>query len=149
MECLHRDGLPTMLLRKLLPTINNELKDLLSDVDFNLSFDNDINLRMYNNTHESSQDVLDGSGMERTFISFVLKFTLMNISNKSRFNMLLLDEVTSKLDADHIEKFRSLLSKSKEFIDKIVIIDHYNNFDPDYYLTINVDEDGISHLDNF
>ena len=91
MECLHRDGLPTMLLRKLLPTINNELKDLLSDVDFNLSFDNDINLRMYNNTHESSQDVLDGSGMERTFISFVLKFTLMKISNKSRFNMLLLD----------------------------------------------------------
>ena len=44
---------------------------------------------------------------------------------------------------------QNMSQKMKEFIDKIVIIDHYNNFDPDYYLTINVDEDGISHLDNF
>jgi DNA repair exonuclease SbcCD ATPase subunit len=91
------------------------------------------------------QNVLDGSGMERTFISFVLKLTLMKISNKSRYNMLLLDEVTSKLDIENIENFKQLLVKTKDFIDKVVIIDHYNDFVPDYIIEVDTKDD-ISYI---
>lgn len=144
-ECIHRDGLPTTLLKKLLPNINSELSTLLENVNFNLCFDDDINLRMSNNRYESMQNVLDGSGMERTFISFVLKLTLMKISNKSRYNMLLLDEVTSKLDIENIENFKQLLVKTKDFIDKVVIIDHYNDFVPDYIIEVDTKDD-ISYI---
>lgn len=144
-ECIHRDGLPTTLLKKLLPNINSELSSLLENVNFNLCFDDDINLRMSNNRYESMQNVLDGSGMERTFISFVLKLTLMKISNKSRYNMLLLDEVTSKLDIENIENFKQLLVKTKDFIDKVVIIDHYNDFVPDYIIAVDTKDD-ISYI---
>jgi DNA repair exonuclease SbcCD ATPase subunit len=144
-ECIHRDGLPTTLLKKLLPNINSELSSLLENVNFNLCFDDDINLRMSNNRYESMQNVLDGSGMERTFISFVLKLTLMKISNKSRYNMLLLDEVTSKLDIENIENFKQLLVKTKDFIDKVVIIDHYNDFVPDYIIEVDTKDD-ISYI---
>jgi cell division protein ZapA len=146
LDSIHRDGLPTILLRKLLPNINNELKSLLSEMNFTLWFDENINLKMTNNSFNISQNVLDGSGMERTFIAFVLKLTLMKISNKSKFNLLLFDEVSSKLDTNNVEYFKELLHKTKSYIDKIMVIDHYNDFIPDFIIEVKPDENGISHL---
>ncbi len=146
LDLIHRDGLPTLLLRRMLPQLNNELKDLLSDADFTLWFNDDVELYMSNNMYDTPQDALQGSGMERTLVAFVLKLTFMKISNKSRYNILLFDEITGKLDPENVEKFTDLLNKAKAFIDKIVIIDHYNTFNNDYIISCDVDENLISTL---
>jgi hypothetical protein len=44
MKCVHRDGLPTYLLKKSIHIINQELNNILLDVNFTLFFDNELNL---------------------------------------------------------------------------------------------------------
>lgn len=143
---IHRNGLPTYLLKKITHLINNELEDLLADVDFNMYFDDSIRLKMSPKEEpDVIQNALESSGKERTFVAVALKLALRNINNKSKSDILLLDEVMTKLLNTSVDEFRSLLDTAKSKINKLFIIEHIHQINYDHLLSV-VKEKGISKM---
>lgn len=147
MKCVHRDGLPTFLLKKSIHVINREMYKLLNGVDFVVYFDDDLNLKMSNdNRLDAEQYVIEGSGMERTFASLVLKTSIRKINNKSKPNFILLDEIMTKLTGESVEEFTILLDNIKNDVDKLVIIEHIHPIDYDALIVVEKNIEGISSL---
>lgn len=147
MKCVHRDGLPSFLLKKSIHIINQELNNILSDVDFTLFFDDNLNLKLSHDIRmDISQNAIESSGMERTFCAIALKIALRKINNKSKPNIILLDELFGKLVERSVELLTSLVDSIKNEVDKLIIIEHVNPLNYDYLIEVNKDENGISDL---
>lgn len=143
-KCVHRDGLPSFLLRKSIDIINNELMNLLEDVDFQIFFNNDLVLELVHDiTPKETIECVTSSGMERTFSAIVLKLALRKINTKSKPSFLIFDEIMGKLNKKNVEKFNNLIEKIKKQIDNIIIIEHQNVIDYDYIIDVK-QENGIS-----
>lgn len=148
-DCLSRDGIPRLLLLKMRERINDELNILLSNVAFNVYFDEDLSLKMYDKIKPNAIiNAIEGCGKQRTFISLVLRLALRGINNKSKNNMLLLDEVCDRLVDTSVQEFFDLLEIIKNRIDKIIIVEHAygEEFVPDYNLSVIKDVNGISKM---
>lgn len=146
-KCLMRDGIPTFLLQKYRNLINIEIEDLLTNVDFNVFFDESLVLKMYKKDFPNAiQNCLEGSGMERTFAALVLKTALRSINMRSKPRLLLLDECMGKLKGESVEKFNFLLNTLKSKIDKIIIIEHTHHIDWDLFISVDKDKNGVSSL---
>jgi len=146
-KCVSRDGIPFFLLMKSRDLINQELSDILSSVNFNIFFDEKMNLKMFMENHKDSIiNVIQGSGAEKAFSAIALKLALRSINNNSRPNFLMLDEVTGNLKNKSVENFNLMLEKMKERIDKIIIIEQNHPIDYDYIFLIDKDKNNISHL---
>ena len=146
-KCISRDGIPTFMLVKYKDLINLEMSDLLSNVDFNVFFDDFLNLKMYMESFPNAiVNCLETSGMERSFTAIALKVALRSINTKSRPNLLLLDEIMGKLKGESVNKFNVLLNTLKRKIDKILIIEHTHIINYDVLITVEKDKKGISSL---
>jgi DNA repair exonuclease SbcCD ATPase subunit len=149
-NCIHRDGIPSTLLKKLIPKVNMYLQNYSEDIDFNVFFDNDLFFQMSKkDTPEIIQNVISGSGMERVFACICLRLALRYMNNRSRPNILLLDELFGKLSERNAFNFINLMTKVKQDIDKILIIEHaYGDIiNPDYLIMVNKDENGNSFIE--
>lgn len=147
MKCVHRDGIPTFLLQKSRDIINVELEDMLSNVDFTVFFDEYLNLKMYMKKQPwAVQNLLESSGSERSFGAVALKMALRAINNKSKPNLLMLDEVMMKLKNHMVDKFNEMLLDMKKKIDKILIIEHVHEIPFDVLIEVEKNEEGISSL---
>jgi len=95
---------------------------------------------------ENIQSVISGSGMERVFACICLRLALRFINNRSRPNILLLDELFGKLSEKNAENFVRLMNKVKEDIDKIIIIEHAHGdlINPDHIIKVDKDANGNS-----
>ena len=146
-KCVHRDGVPTFLLKKSIHIINQELSNLLSNVDFTVFFDDNLTLKMSNNNRlDVTQEAVTSSGMERTFIAVVLKMALRTINNISKPDIILFDEIMGKLIDKSVTEFTELLDIIRDKIDKILIIEHIHNINFDNIITCEKDKDGISRI---
>jgi len=146
-KCVSRDGIPFFLLMKSRNLINQELSDILSSVNFNIFFDEKMNLKMFMEfAKDVIQNTLEGSGAEKAFSAIALKLALRSINNNSRPNFLMLDEVTGNLKGKSVENFNLMLEKMKERIDKIIIIEQNHPINYDYIFLIDKDKNNISHL---
>lgn len=144
-KCVHRDGIPTSLLKLSINNINDEISNVLKKQDYIAYFDTDLNLLMSSlNKLSSNQNVIEGSGKERTFIALGLILALRRINNTSKPNFILLDEMTGKLIDESVEEFMELLYNIKELIDKIIIIEHNHTINYDYRIDVAKNEKGIS-----
>ena len=147
MKCVHRDGLPSFLLKRSIIIINNGLSNILTDVDFTLFFDKELNLKLAHDIKiEASQNAIESSGMERTFCALSLKIALRKLNAKSRPNFIMLDEITGKLTQNSIEILLKLLNNIKNEVDKLIIIEHTHPLDYDVLIEVIKDEKGISSL---
>ncbi len=135
-KSMHRDGLPTFLLKKSIHIINNELMNLLSNVDFNLFFDNELNLKMKSKIDENSYNAVEGSGKERTFHACALKMALRKINNISKPEFILYDEIMNKLVDKSVDEFTDFLYNLKNYIDKIILIEHIHQIKYDYLINV-------------
>jgi len=147
MKSMHRDGLPTYLLKKSIHIINDELMILLSNLDFNLLFDDNLNLKMKSKINGKTYNAVEGSGMERTFNACTLKMALRRINNTSKPNIILFDEIMNKLVDKSVEEFTELLYELKNHIDKIIIIEHIHQMKYDYLISVKKDKNGISSFE--
>jgi DNA repair exonuclease SbcCD ATPase subunit len=148
-KCVHRDGMPKQILSTyILPKINLTLEKILSIAPFKIWLDID-DLRpklVYNNRPASIIDCISASGKERTFASIVLKFALNQINVKAKPTIFLLDEVMGKLDENSVEEFIEILQLIKNNMKKVLIVEHNCEVNPDYLISVQLDEDGISSL---
>jgi len=149
-NCIHRDGIPTHLLKNMaIPKINNELAKLFEDLNFKVWFDlSDLKLKMvYNTSPNSIINAISGSGKERTFASICLKYALNQINAKSKPSMFLLDEIMGKLTDDSVSEFTEILHKIKEKTKKILVVEHKYEISPDHIIEVTKDDNGISKLE--
>jgi DNA repair exonuclease SbcCD ATPase subunit len=148
-KAIHRDGIPSAILRKSLVTINMELANLLEDVNITVFINNDLVMKMYDyDNPDTAINVIEGSGMQRTFASIVLRLALRKINNKSRLDGLFLDEVMGRLDSNNVVKFSQLLMAITKEIPLIVIVEHgYSDvLSPDASIVVEKDESGVSSI---
>lgn len=149
MSCIHRDGVPRQILTKyILPKINETLQDILSVAEFKIWLDSET-LRprlVYYDRPDSIIDCIGSSGKERTFASVVLKFALNQINTKSKPSIFLLDEIMGKLLDESVDEFIEILDIIKSKMRKVLIIEHYNEVNPDYFINVELDDKGISSL---
>jgi len=147
--CVHRDGIPTQMLSNyIIPKINSTLETILSDSKFKVWLDPD-DLRpklMHYKRPDAIIDCISACGKERTFSSIVLKFALNQINVKAKPMMFLLDEVMGKLDEDSVEEFRDLIHIIKNYVKKILVVEHRVNINPDYTINVQLDENDLSTL---
>ncbi len=149
-NCIHREGIPSTLLKKLIPKVNMYLQGYTEDIDFNVFFDSELFFQMSKkDTPEIIQNVISGSGMERVFACICLRLALRFMNNRSRPNILLLDELFGKLSERNAINFINLMNKVKQDIDKILIIEHaYGDIiNPDYLIMVDKDENGNSFIE--
>lgn len=147
LKCVHRDGLPSYIIKMNIGIINQELSRLLCDEEFIIYFDEDLNFKMSPNDRlDIFQPILSGSGKERTLSSICLKISLSKINKNCKIGLLLLDEVMSKLDSNSVVDFNVLLDKIKSEINTVIIIEHNHEVNYDYLISVNKDENGISSL---
>ena len=143
---MSRTGLPTYLLKKNIDLLNSELSTLLSNTNFNMFFDDDLNFKLEHNGLPGIINVLESSGMERVF-SIVLKIVLRSINFKSKPSVFFLDEIMNRLCGDSVDKFVELLNIIKEKIDKIFIIEHNNEIMSDLVIDVKKDNMGVSSFE--
>jgi len=147
-KCVHRDVIPTTLLKRSIDVINEELQVYLKDLDYICFFNEDLQLKVSHYARLSAeQNAIECSGKERTFIALGLKLALRSINNTSRPNFILLDEMTGKLIGESVNEFKILLESIKDFINKIIIIEHNHNINYDYRLHVDKNDKYISKIE--
>lgn len=146
-KCIHRDGIPKqMLTTQIIPKINKEIEIILDNSDITVWLDNEeLTLKMCYNQHpDAIIDAISSSGMERTFTSIPYKIALNKINAKSKPNFILLDEIMGKLDSECVVKFTQLLNVVKKSMKHIFIVEHNHEVEPDYIISVNKNNNGIS-----
>ena len=119
-------GIPTYIMSKQIPTINNELSAILSDVTgFTLELVVDEkNTDIYINYGDSVRPIECGSGMEKMVSSMALRVAMNNVSSLSKSDMFIVDEGFGALDDENIESVTALLHRLKQYYKLILVISH-------------------------
>lgn len=148
-QSLHRKGIPTLILNKILiPTINESLNNVLSQVEFDVWIDKATLRPKFARKNVSGViDCIGSSGMERTFSSIAIKMALNYINVKSKPMSILFDEVMGKLVDESVDEFVSFLTEIKSYANKVFIIEHNNNVYADHIIFVDMDDNGISKAD--
>jgi len=148
-KILHREGLPSLILKQRLFTINNVLSEYLIDVDFDVYLNDDLEFKMIKKyAPDILMDVKSGSGMERVFSSIALRLALRMLNRNSKPNILLLDELFGKLSEKNAGLFVGLMRQLRRYIDKVIIIEHAHSelIEPDFLLVAEKDLDNNTKL---
>lgn len=127
-DMMSNDGIPYIILQKILPVIENEVNITLQEiVDFTVKFEtddkNNINCYLlYSN--DNSWPVEMASGMERFILSLSIRIALVDITSLPRPNFMAIDEGFGALDSDKITGMVSLFDYMRTKFDFIIAVSH-------------------------
>jgi len=122
---MDKKGIPQIIFKKIVPTINKEISSILEGLNFKLYFDTNNTLKMIDlhSINRTERDLEEGSGMERTFAIPAIKTVIRKYNNRFGTNYILLDEITGKLDDNNKDLMIKVLHKLKDTVDYILLID--------------------------
>jgi DNA repair exonuclease SbcCD ATPase subunit/predicted MPP superfamily phosphohydrolase len=127
MEAVNRDGIPYELMAHVIPAIETEINNMLTQlVEFTVSLEVDgknITGKL-NYDHERIWPLENSSGMERFISSLAIRVALLNASNLPKPNFMIIDEGLGVLDADNMSSMGTLMGILKSQFDFIVLISH-------------------------
>jgi DNA repair exonuclease SbcCD ATPase subunit/DNA repair exonuclease SbcCD nuclease subunit len=147
LKAVHRDGIPTFLLKKSIELLNTDLNNILTNVDFTVFFDEELKLKLSTkNRLDVSQNAIESSGKERTFIAVALKIALRKINTNSKCDFILFDEIMGKLLNNSVDQFIEFLTEISKNIGKLIIIEHNHPIPFDALIEVTKDEYGVSTL---
>ena len=126
-EAVKRNGIPYELISKVIPSIQAEINNILSQIaDFTITLEVDgknINGKMvYSDNKHWPLEM--ASGMERFISSLAIRVALITISNLPKPNFLIIDEGIGTLSAENLPNMHTLFSILKNQFDFIIIISH-------------------------
>lgn len=127
LEMVGKDGVTKMILREMLPVVNEIISQLLDDVcDFSVNVDiNTKNEVTFNLIRNGLVQTLDsGSGFERTASALALRSALSRVSTISRMNFLVFDEILGRVANVNYDNMRLLYERILEDYDFIFNITH-------------------------
>lgn len=127
-DATSKKGVPSQVLRHLVPAINDEVAKILGGiVDFTVELElpDDSNaMDVYINYGDSRRIIELGSGMEKMVASIAIRVALINVSSLPKTDMLVIDEGFSELDDINIDACGNLLRALTRWFRNVVIITH-------------------------
>lgn len=149
-KSVSRDGVPYNLIENTIPTLQEEVNDILNQiVDFNIIFNLDgknINAFIaYDDTKYWPIELV--SGMEKFVATLAIRCALLNISNLSRPTFLAIDEGFGVLDSDNISSLGYLFDYLKQKFDFVLIVSHIDSMKDMVDFTLDISRsDGFSKI---
>ena len=126
-----KKGLPSQILDKLLPAINQEIDEILSGVvDFTvqLEIDSETNaLEIYIDYGDSRRIIELGSGMEKMISSIAIRVALTRITSLPKPDFIIIDEGFGALDESQIVACNDLIKSLKRIYRFILVISHVDS----------------------
>lgn len=124
-----KNGISKVILRNMIPLINQELYHLLVDscsfiLELNISDKNDVELVMIDTETRVVKPINSGSGFERTISSLAIRSVLTKISALPKPNIIVMDEVFGKIADENLEMVGEFFKKIKIYFDHILVISH-------------------------
>jgi len=151
LTAIAKNGVPHMLLKKILPVIEDEVNSILNQiVDFYITLEaDDKNINCYLHYNEDTHWPVElASGMERFMISVAIRAALINVSSLPRPNFIAIDEGFGVLDSDKISSVSLLFDYLKTQFEFILCISHLDAMKDlaDSLITINKTQNGLSEI---
>jgi len=130
MKCVHSNGIAYDIIKRKLPTINNEIAKILTNIaNFEVFLEDDgRKLDMYIKHARFEPRPLElGSGAEKTISAMAIRLALLNVSSLPKGNIFILDEPGTALDEDNMEGFVRMMDMVKEHFKTVLLISHLDN----------------------
>ena len=124
-----KNGISKVIMRNMIPLINQELYRLLVDscnfiLELNINDKNEVDFYMIDTETRVVKPLNAGSGFERTISSLALRSVLAKISALPKPNIVVMDEVFGKIADENIEMVGEFFKKIKRYFDHIFVISH-------------------------
>ncbi len=124
-----KNGISKIIMKNMIPLINQELYRLLSDscyfiLEMNVNDKNEVEFVMIDNETRIVKPLNSGSGYERTISSLALRSVLTKISSLPKPNIVVMDEVFGKIADDNLEMVGEFFKKIKDYFEHIFVISH-------------------------
>ena len=129
LDAVKRDGVPYDLITKALPTIEDEVNNILSQlVDFSMTFEMDgKNINNYIVYDNNIWPLELSSGMEKFISSLAIRVGLINVSSLPRSNFLAIDEGFGTMDSDNLNSIYNLFQYLKSQFQFALIVSHIDS----------------------
>jgi len=149
-KSVSRDGVPYRLIETTMPTLQEEVNDILNQiVDFNILFNLDgKNVNAFIAYDDSRYWPIElVSGMEKFVAGLAIRCALLNICSLSRPTFLAIDEGFGVMDADNISNLTYLFDYLKQKFEFVLIVSHIDTMKDmvDFVLDISRNE-GFSKI---
>jgi DNA repair exonuclease SbcCD ATPase subunit len=124
-----KNGISKVILKNMIPLLNQELYRLLSDscyftLELNINDKNEVEFIMIDNETRVAKPLASGSGYERTISSLALRSVLTKISSLPKPNIVVMDEVFGKIADENLEMVGEFFKKIKNYFEHIFVISH-------------------------
>ena len=149
LDAVKRDGVPYDLITKALPTIEDEVNNILSQlVDFSMTFEMDgKNINNYIVYDDNIWPLELSSGMEKFISSLAIRVGLINVSSLPRSNFLAIDEGFGTMDSDNLNSIYNLFQYLKSQFQFAMIVSHIDSMRDAVDTLLEVKkEDGFSNI---
>ena len=129
LEMYGKNGISKMIMKTMMPLINEELQRLLQDsalfkLEVRISDKNEVEFVMIDNSTGIEKLMVSGSGFERTIASLALRAVLSKICSLPKPNIIVFDEVFGKISNENLEMVGDFFSKIKDYFERIFVITH-------------------------
>ena len=124
-----KNGIIKIIMKSVVPKLNNELMILLSEVTkFNVEIrvnnKNEVEFWMVDNESGIEKILASGSGFEKTLASLAIRTVLTKVSCLPRPNITVFDEVLGKVSNENLEEVGIFFSRVKEYFENVFLITH-------------------------
>jgi DNA repair exonuclease SbcCD ATPase subunit len=124
-----KNGISKVILKNMIPLINQELYRLLVDschfiLELNINEKNEVEFVMIDTETRVIKPLSSGSGYERTISSLAIRSVLTKISSLPKPNIVVMDEVFGKIADENLEMVGEFFKKIKEYFEHIFVISH-------------------------
>ena len=124
-----KNGISKIILKNMVPLINQELYRLLVDssyfiLELNINEKNEVEFIMIDAETRVIKPLNSGSGYERTISSLALRSVLTKISSLPKPNIVVMDEVFGKIADENLDMVGEFFKKIKNYFEHIFVISH-------------------------
>lgn len=126
LQCVDKDGISYYLISKILPKIENEINNILTNiVDFRLILNTDgKNINAYIVYEDSYWPMELSSGMERFISSIAIRIALVRITSLPKSQFFIIDEGLGVLDTTNLNQMYLLFNYMRDVFKFTLIISH-------------------------
>ena len=150
MKSMHANGISYDVIKKRLPTINDEVSKILTNiVDFEVFFENhDKRLEiLIKHPGHDARPIEMGSGAEKTISAMAIRLALLNVSTLPKSDVFILDEPGTALDEDNMEGFIRILDMITTQFKTVLLISHLETLKDTVDKQITIEKiDGFAHV---
>jgi hypothetical protein len=124
-----KNGISKVILRNMMPLLNQELHRLLADscnftVELNINDKNELEFLMIDNETRIVKPLSSGSGYEKTIASLAIRSVLTKVSSLPKPNIVVMDEIFKGVADENLELIGEFFKKIKNYFEHIFVISH-------------------------